>query len=488
MNFYHIFLLLLVILSAYSESPQHGKPPDSLDSTVATVCPNSSSDSLGVLAPVLPWSKVFGSVQSQNMVLPPNEVFGSVQSQNMVLPQSEVFGSQNVILPQNEVYRTNVLLQSEVFRSQNMILPQNEVFRTVLLQNEVFEIVLPQNEVNISVLPQGGIFRVVIVNWQLSNEVKAVINFVLNLTVKSVRILPSALMHGVEKIGWTIRIALECLQHAFKMYTWSLSENQASVMFKCRLIALFLKKSLFRKHDFAVYLYKLWHDSQSVHLWHSKLFLNYQHHSNAQISEEHSNISKRLPFYGGGKALIFSSDELLPYTSANLCDQQYQFVQCIKINDTQNPVLKNDVILCKVPLNVLAPKLTLKSVKNIFILHDMFMPSKILLKNAQILLQDHQCQCGEFLSVFTPHKRVSNAKYQQKWYQNHKEKRAEYNKQPQYQESHKKSSQKYYWSKKDAQFPPNPPSTDLGQQIVSGFVLILLQRYLKRLVVPFVGN
>jgi len=87
---------------------------------------------------------VFGSVQSQNMVLPQNEVyrifflpqnvFGSVQSQNMVLPQSEVFGSQN------EVYRTNVLLQNEVFRSQNMILPQNEVFRTVLLQNEVFKI------------------------------------------------------------------------------------------------------------------------------------------------------------------------------------------------------------------------------------------------------------------------------------------------------------------------------------------------------------
>src|ERR1700730_10435005 len=160
---------------------------------------------------------------------------------------------------------------------------------------------------------------------------------------------------------------------------------------------------------------------------------------------------------------------LMTYTSANLYDQQYQFVQCIKINDTQNPVLKNDVILCKVPLDVLAPKLTLKSVKNISILHDMFMPSKILLKNAQILLQDHQCQCGEFLSVFTPHKRISNAKYQQKWYQNHKEKCAEYNKQPEYQESHKKSSQKYYWSKKDVKFPPNPPSTDLGQQIVSDF-------------------
>jgi hypothetical protein len=52
MNFYYIFLdlLLLVVLSAYSESPQQRDP---LDLTVVAVCPNSNSDSLGVLAPVL---------------------------------------------------------------------------------------------------------------------------------------------------------------------------------------------------------------------------------------------------------------------------------------------------------------------------------------------------------------------------------------------------------------------------------------------------
>ena len=179
MNFYYIFLLL-VVLSVYSESPD---PPDPLDLTVVAVCPNSSSDSLGVLAPVLSQNEMSGSVLSQNRVLPQNEVYRTI-----VLPQSEVFKSQNVILLQNEVYKTIVLPQSEVFGSQNMILPQNEVFRTVLLQNEAFEIVLPQNEVNISVLPQGGIFRVVIVNCQLSNEVKTVIDFVLNLGVKSIKI------------------------------------------------------------------------------------------------------------------------------------------------------------------------------------------------------------------------------------------------------------------------------------------------------------
>ncbi len=97
-----------MVLSAYSESPQYGKPPDPFDSTAVAVCPNSSSNSLGVLAPVLPQSEVFGSVQSQNMVLPQNEVY-----KIFVLSQNEMFGFLDVVLSPNEVFRT-VLLQSEV--------------------------------------------------------------------------------------------------------------------------------------------------------------------------------------------------------------------------------------------------------------------------------------------------------------------------------------------------------------------------------------
>jgi len=73
MNFYYIFLLL-VVLSVYSESPE---PPHLLDLTVVGICPNSRSQLFGFfLAPVLP---------------------------------HEVFGSQNVILPQNEVYKNQFI-------------------------------------------------------------------------------------------------------------------------------------------------------------------------------------------------------------------------------------------------------------------------------------------------------------------------------------------------------------------------------------------
>ena len=193
MNFYHISLLLLVVLSAYSGSPQHAKPPDSPNPIRVT---NNSSAQLGILAPGL---------------------------------------------PQNEVYRST--------------LPQNEVFRIVLPQNGVFT--LPQNEV----------LKSVTANCQLFCNLKIIMDFILDIHVKSFRSW-TWILHGAEKLGFTIRIVMESFQHVLKMYTWSLSENEASVKFKCRLIELFLKQSLFRKHDFAVYVYKLYLGYQKPSSWH----------------------------------------------------------------------------------------------------------------------------------------------------------------------------------------------------------------------------
>jgi hypothetical protein len=137
MNFYYIILLLLVVLSAYSESPQHGKPPDSLDSTVVAVCPNSSSDPLGVLAPVLPQSEMFRTV------LPLNEV-GSVL--------------------------------------------QNGVFKFILPQNGVSEVVLSHIEMNKTVLSQSSIITG---NCQLFKNLENSVNSLLNIGDKIMEFLAS---------------------------------------------------------------------------------------------------------------------------------------------------------------------------------------------------------------------------------------------------------------------------------------------------------
>ena len=83
MNYHYIFLLLLVVLSAYSENPQYAKPPP----IGVTVYPSSSSAQLGVLAPVLPQNEVYRLPQKEvyRIALPHNEVDRSVLPQNGVL-------------------------------------------------------------------------------------------------------------------------------------------------------------------------------------------------------------------------------------------------------------------------------------------------------------------------------------------------------------------------------------------------------------------
>ena len=54
-----------------------------------------------------------------------------------------------------------------------------------------------------------------------------------------------------------------------------------------------------------------------------------------------------------------------------------------------------------VPVDMLASKITLVTAKKLAIFHNMHMPSKILLQNAQILLGEHKYQtCDEVLVVF----------------------------------------------------------------------------------------
>ena len=231
-----------------------------------------------------------------------------------------------------------------------------------------------------------------------------------------------------------------------------------------------LKWSLFKKHDFAAYVCRIYQDHYNLCFWHLKKI------SNGSCGYRRKEISEtnRSEFYGGGKALVFSSDELSPYASADLHQQQYQFLWCVKKDTMQSLNLNEGDVLCNVPLNILVPKLTLKFMKEVANLHDMYMPSKILQKNAQMLLKNHKCEtCPELLTVFKPYKTASNADYQQTWYQKNKQKRAEYDKQRtskfEYQESHKKSSQKHYQSQKDVKFPPAPPSAELCQSIISNF-------------------
>jgi len=128
----------------------------------------------------------------------------------------------------------------------------------------------------------------------------------------------------------------------------------------------------FQKHDFAVLVHIVYHDYQNLHFWNLNSFPKYKIGTCTHIIEEQTEKSSTYQFHGGGKALLFSFDELFPYASTDLHEQQYQFLQGVKKKQKHSLVLNDGDVLCNVPLNILASKLTLKTAKELANLHDMY--------------------------------------------------------------------------------------------------------------------
>jgi hypothetical protein len=107
---------------------------------------------------------------------------------------------------------------------------------------------------------------------------------------------------------------------------------------------IIVKAISFRKHDFALLAHRIYHDYQNLHFWHLKTFSKSTNDSHTYI-KEHAEKSIRYQFHGGGKALLFSSDELLPYASTDLHEQHYQFLQCVTKKYKQSLVLHDGLKL-----------------------------------------------------------------------------------------------------------------------------------------------
>ena len=147
---------------------------------------------------------------------------------------------------------------------------------------------------------------------------------------KSSNNLSSALLHSGEKLVWSVRILLESLQYVLKMYIQYLSENQGSIQFRCRIVGLFMKQSLFRRHNYDIAVYRIYCDYWNGCFQRWIFFSKCRNVCHAPIKREYIEKSTRYQFQGGGKALLFSSDELFPYSLTDLHEQQYQFHHGVK--------------------------------------------------------------------------------------------------------------------------------------------------------------
>jgi hypothetical protein len=96
---------------------------------------------------------------------------------------------------------------------------------------------------------------------------------IFDCALNSASILKDYAQNFIVTLAWTARNLFQGFRYILEMYTFTLSETQTSVALKCRIIALFLKQSVFLKHDFDVHLHKVVSCARTLH-FHSFFSLN----------------------------------------------------------------------------------------------------------------------------------------------------------------------------------------------------------------------
>ena len=83
-------------------------------------------------------------------------------------------------LPSSSIHELLLLLVAAGGALSLSTQPQNEVYENFLHQIEVFQIVLLQPEMNNTDLSQNGVFKIATVNYQLSNKIITIVDYLLN--------------------------------------------------------------------------------------------------------------------------------------------------------------------------------------------------------------------------------------------------------------------------------------------------------------------
>jgi len=304
---------------------------------------------------------------------------------------------------------------------------------------------------------------------------------VFDCALNSAGILKERAQNLIVTLAWTARNVFQSFRYILEMYTFTLSESQKSVTLKCRIIALFLKRSVFLKHDFDVYLYGVVSSARTLHFHPFFSLNNCSKATLAQpIFDEHTSDSSpgettKYDYIGGGRQLVFSFDELAQYALTGITEKQYKFVQCLDKDKAYNKASSNStLIICNIPLSTLAPRLTFNHIKNLALLHNVHIAARLKVNNAQMLLQSHICQnCDSFMAIFEPYNTSTNAERSKGYRNAHKTASAAHDKVRNKTEERKmlnrKTSRNSYWASQKVEFPPLPLSSELSYTIASDF-------------------
>jgi hypothetical protein len=197
---------------------------------------------------------------------------------------------------------------------------------------------------------------------------------------------------------------------------------------QCRIIAFKMTRTLYRRHDYVVLKNRLLHNTliHSHSLYHSlqivfdllKYFIDLKSWNifclTPLCSDQNIDDNKDLPLetklsLRGGGLILFSRDELQGFISTQHALKDvvnFQFVSQEFRSDVSST--HNDCIYCIVPLHILAEKLHLTTLKELFKLHNIHMSARPTRDDFVSNSIHHKCaSCKDLVSVFKSHNKLS---------------------------------------------------------------------------------
>jgi hypothetical protein len=282
----------------------------------------------------------------------------------------------------------------------------------------------------------------------------------------------------------------------FKSYiVYCYLQEHMSISKKCKIILMSLMRSLYKRHDYMIYLETMLCTNlcRNIFILGYCVFLlravfdNYvdnnlrftifneksfnKNHKNSMQHEISNNVINNMKCtlkydIGGGKKSAFTYEFLHQYTTpvSNMqynANSSFTFLShCPKSTALELCKQNHNYIFACIPLSILLPLLPQSDIQNISKLHNLNLPYRTKLSQMTDLLTNHHCSyCETYASVFDNLSIQSKSKANRLFYM--KQKSKPQNERKIYEQEHKIINQNL-----DTIFPPAPPSYHLQEHII----------------------
>src|ERR1700721_2144887 len=224
--------------------------------------------------------------------------------------------------------------------------------------------------------------------------------------IQNATVLDSKIINKSKPYPFFLEFFIKTIFNFTRAFTWF--HHSENVTNRCKLVNMCLRRNLYRRHDFIVYIQSISSPRTLCDCSYIfSLFISYH----ISTLEQFASLLHNIPLYKifsdtqqslvGGGTNLFSFAELQPDISNNNNLKTSKFRFCEYSLKANTSTLDQSLIAIDHPLHLLLPKLPVSDLKLIALSHGIYTHTKMRRDQIQTTIIDHTCHnCGSYVSIF----------------------------------------------------------------------------------------